>query len=164
MVSMEMQPYKHTQTAASMIGVFALSTIGTFAALYFARLSVLAAVLAALLFALLGFTFSALTVQVDEDGVAVWFGLGGGCGWPKRRLPWDEIRSAERVRNSCIEGYGIRAVRNGWMFNVAGLDAVELGLRSGRVFRVGTDDPDALLAACKARMPAHYQRHESENL
>lgn len=39
------------------------------------------------------------------------------------------------------------------MYNVAGYDAVELELRSGRVFRIGTDEPDALLAAIERVRP-----------
>ena len=52
-----------------------------------------------------------------------------------------------RVRNKWWYGYGVRKVPNGWMYNVAGLDAVELELGEDRVFRIGTDDPAALMAA-----------------
>ena len=33
---------------------------------------------------------------------------------------------------------------NGWMYNVWGFESVELELRSGRVFRIGTDEPTDL--------------------
>jgi hypothetical protein len=33
------------------------------------------------------------------------------------------------------------------MYNVWGLDAVEVELSSGKVFRIGTNDPENLLAA-----------------
>ncbi len=39
--------------------------------------------------------------------------------------------------------------REGWMYNNAGRDAIELSLRSGRVFRIGTDQPDELLEALR---------------
>jgi len=38
-------------------------------------------------------------------------------------------------------------ISGGWMYNVWGLDAVELNLTSGKVFRIGTDEPAELLAA-----------------
>jgi plasmid stabilization system protein ParE len=54
-----------------------------------------------------------------------------------------------RVR---LYGWGIRLTPSGWMFNVSGLDAVELTLRSGKRFRIGTDDPrDVIQALEKAR-------------
>ena len=33
------------------------------------------------------------------------------------------------------------------MYDIWGLDAVELDLQSGKKFRIGTDEPDALIAA-----------------
>ncbi len=37
-----------------------------------------------------------------------------------------------------------------WLFNVSGRDAVELKMKSGRTYRIGTDRPDALEAAVRA--------------
>ena len=54
------------------------------------------------------------------------------------------------VRNKWIYGWGIRRLPGGWMYNVWGLDAIELDLVSGKRFRIGTDDPDGLLAAITA--------------
>jgi len=34
-----------------------------------------------------------------------------------------------------------------WVYNVSGLEAVEVTLRSGKRFRIGTDEPEALLTA-----------------
>ena len=31
-----------------------------------------------------------------------------------------------------------------WIYNVAGLDAVEIKLRNGKTYRVGTDEPKKL--------------------
>ena len=45
----------------------------------------------------------------------------------------------------------MRKIRNGWMYNVWGLDAVQLELQSGKSFRIGTDDPDGLVAALNDR-------------
>jgi hypothetical protein len=38
------------------------------------------------------------------------------------------------------------------MYNVAGLDAVELVLASGKKFRIGTDQPDELRSAINLRL------------
>ena len=61
-------------------------------------------------------------------------------------------------------GWGIRKVVGGWMFNVAGLDAVELGLSKGGLFRIGTDEPDQLLEAItQAQRTPRDSNHWGEN-
>jgi len=98
---------------------------------------------AMLLVAATGVVGARLTVVVDARAVTASF----GWGWPSRTIDRAEIESAAQVRNSWWHGWGIRKVSRGWMYNNAGRDAVELSLRSGRVFRIGTDQPVELLAA-----------------
>ena len=40
----------------------------------------------------------------------------------------------------------------GWMYNVSGLDAVEIELKGGGRFRIGTDEPDELVRAIRQGM------------
>jgi len=68
-------------------------------------------------------------------------------GWPRRRIELDDVIATRHVQNSWGHGWGLRKIRNGWMFDIAGSDVVELTLRSGRVFRIGTDQPAELSAA-----------------
>ena len=37
-------------------------------------------------------------------------------------------------------------IPDGWMYNVWGLDAIDVVDETGKVFRIGTDDPENLLA------------------
>ena len=60
-----------------------------------------------------------------------------------------DITSARVVRNSPLHGIGMRYIPHGRLWNVWGLDAVELQLRNGTRFRIGTDEPQALLAALR---------------
>jgi hypothetical protein len=87
--------------------------------------------------------FSSLTVTVGNGEVVTAFGIG----WPKHVERLDEIVAVRTVRNKWIYGWGIRKLPDGWMYNVWGLDAVEVDLVSGRKFRMGTDDPEGLLTA-----------------
>lgn len=89
--------------------------------------------------------FGWLTVTVDREGVTAKFGVG----LIRRRIRLQEIQNAARVRNTWITGWGIRALGNGWMFNVSGLDAVEIELKGGGRFRIGTDEPEELLRALR---------------
>ena len=95
--------------------------------------------------------FHRLRVVVSGAGVEVAFGFG----WPRRVFPLTAIRGARVVRNSWLYGWGIRLIPSGWMFNVSGLDAVELDLALGRKFRIGTDDPQGLESAIRAALGKH---------
>ena len=97
----------------------------------------------------LGVVAARLTASVSEHSVTATF----GWGWPRHSTDVADIVSARAVRNGWWHGWGIRKVSGGWMYNVAGHDAVELELRSGGVFRIGTDEPDALLAAVERVIP-----------
>ena len=69
-----------------------------------------------------------------------WFGWGV---WTKR-IPLEDIASAVPVRNPWWYGFGIHRTPRGWLYNVSGLDAVEIRLRNGRKLRLGTDEPGKL--------------------
>jgi hypothetical protein len=66
------------------------------------------------------------------------------------RLPLDEIETVAIVRNHWWNGFGIRSGSGFRLYNVSGLDAVELHLKSHDVRRIGTDDPQGLADALKA--------------
>ncbi len=91
--------------------------------------------------------FSRLTVSVGDQVVTASFGIG----WPSKAINHSDIEQTEVVRNHWIYGLGIRKIPGGWMYNVWGLDAVELVLASGRKFRIGTDEAEALKTAIDAR-------------
>ena len=59
------------------------------------------------------------------------------------------IAIVTQVRNRWWWGFGIRWTPHGWMWNISGLDAVELTYHNGKKFRIGTDEPEALLEALK---------------
>ncbi len=85
-----------------------------------------------------------LNVKVDSEKVSWRFGIG----LIHKREPVSEIASAEIVQNKWWWGWGIRFIPPGhWLYNVSGLDAVEITLKSGRKFRIGTDEPNYLCQA-----------------
>lgn len=97
--------------------------------------------------------FGWLTVQVANDSLQVRFGVG----LIRRRFSIAELRAARAVRNPWYYGWGIRYTRHGWLFNVSGLDAVEIELASGRRYRIGTDQPEELVRAierARAELPS----------
>jgi hypothetical protein len=98
-------------------------------------------------FAILAGLFSSLTVVVDDDELRWYFGPGA---WSYRLSP-AEIESVRVVRNSWLSGFGIRMRPGFRLYNVSGLDAVELKLKTGEIRRIGTDDPSGLAAALQHR-------------
>jgi hypothetical protein len=97
-----------------------------------------------LLGALVVSLFVTLTVEVDGTALTCRF----GPGLFRKRIALADIVRATPVTNPWIIGWGIRWYPGHcWVWNVSGLQAVELDLRSGRKFRVGTDEPAALAEA-----------------
>lgn len=132
--------YRHTQVGWVILTVVGIIAVGTMVSAL-ARPSPIASATVGILVLCLSL-FSTLTVRGGPDGLDVRF----GPGLIRRKLAWSDIRSASPVRNSWLTGWGIRWIRHGWLFNVSGYKAVELRLKSGRVFRIGTDDPSGLHA------------------
>lgn len=94
----------------------------------------------------LGWTFlmmSSLTVTIDDQAIHLRF--GGGI-WRKTFL-LAEIVDCRPVKTSWMHGWGVRMYKNGWLYNIAGHDAVELAFASGRKYAIGTDEPEKLAAA-----------------
>ncbi len=87
-----------------------------------------------------------LTVRVTQNEIMLSFGIG----LVRKRIMVDEIESAQAVQNHWYSGWGIKKIWGGWMYHVSGFDAVELRMRHGRVNRIGTDEPQTLLAAIAA--------------
>ena len=95
---------------------------------------------AAAVSAVVGWTWGALTVRIQDDQLQVRFGLG----FPRKTLRLGEIAAVEVTRTTFLEGWGLRRTRRGWLYNVSGVDAVLLRLTNGRSMMVGTDEPRRL--------------------
>lgn len=94
------------------------------------------------------FLFGTLTVVVRPDEVEVRY----GPGLIRKRWPLKAFAAVRTVRNRWWYGFGIRYIGTGWLYNVSGLDAVELERPGGKVVRIGTDEPEALEAALREAM------------
>jgi len=135
--------YRHTQIGWVMIGstlvVLPVIVIGISAQ----HANLLTVPLCVIALALL--LFGTLTVAVDPTRLSLRFGIGV----IRKRIALGDIRSFSAVRNPWYWGWGIRFTPVGRLYNVSGLSAVDLLLRSGRHIRVGTDEPDVLVDALR---------------
>ncbi len=91
--------------------------------------------------------FGSLAVTVDETAVRWAFGIG----LIRNHMLIREIRAARVVTIPWHAGWGIRLMASGWLYNVAGRQAVELNHQDGGRTLLGTNDPSGLLAALRAR-------------
>ncbi len=135
--------YRHTQ-----VGYRALAVLLMLAAVIatIARSPTLFGVQCLLMVVSFAFVGS-LTTAVNDQGVSVRFGPLGT--FIRERFAFGDILTARAVRNSPAHGWGIRYIHRGRLWNVWGLDAVELQLKNGTRFRIGTDEPEALLNALR---------------
>jgi len=95
----------------------------------------------------MAYIFSSLTILVTSTSVAWHF---GGKFWFKSP-PRSQIAAVRRVRTRWWTGWGIRWTGDGWLYNVYGLDAVEITLVDGKRVTLGTDDPDGLFGVLSQR-------------
>ena len=89
-----------------------------------------------------------LTVRVSRSEIALSFGVG----LIRKQFPIGDISSASIVQNRWYNGFGIRKIRGGWLYNVSGFDAIEIQLKNERKYRIGTDQPKKLLAAVESAL------------
>lgn len=87
--------------------------------------------------------FYSLTVEIDGEMFRFRFGIG----LIRKSVPLADIEKAEPVRNRWIHGWGVHKTPHGWLYNVSGMEAVEITLQSGTRLRVGTDEPTELAEA-----------------
>lgn len=138
-------PYRHTQRGI-LIAVVCLAFALLKAPIVWRSGKWSAAIILITLIAV-ALVFSSLTVEVNGKELRWYFGPGF---WTYRLL-LDEFEAVAAVRNHWWNGFGIRMRPGFRLYNVSGLDAVELRLKSGGVRRIGTDDPRGLAAALNSR-------------
>lgn len=92
-------------------------------------------------------SFATLTASIDENYLRIKFGYGIFA----RKFALNQIASVQAVKNHWYYGWGIRLWLwpKMWIYNVSGFDAVEITMKNGKVYRIGTDVPEELETAIK---------------
>lgn len=140
-----MTTYRHTQFGKLVLFLVGLPMVVLMVVMVLDQAHALGLLTLALLFASL-FLFGSLTVEVTTDAVRIWF----GPGVVRRTFRLAQIRAVRAVRNKWYFGWGIRRTPAGLLYNVSGLDAVELEMQDGRRYRIGTDCPEELVQAIRS--------------
>ena len=73
-----------------------------------------------------------------------------GIGLIKKTYPLSNIKSCTPIKNNIINGWGIRRILGGWLYNVSGFQAIELQFKNeNKIIRIGTNKPDEVVAEVK---------------
>jgi hypothetical protein len=137
-------PYRHTQRGIVILAVCLAA--GMLLAVIAWRTGQISMIATLIILVAVAVVFRSLTVEVGDYELRWYF----GPGFWTHRLALDEISNVAVARNHWWNGFGIRSRPGFRLYNVSGLDAVELQLKSGDIRRIGTDDPQGLAAALKS--------------
>lgn len=105
----------------------------------------------ALLFVGTAVEFGSLTVTVDDERIRARFGPGP----IQFTFRLSEVASCRPVTNLIgwgIKWWPIRGNLRSWIFNVSGWDKVELVMTDGRIYEIGTDEPQKLDSFIRQRL------------
>ena len=145
------QNYRHTQIGYLTLIVIIVAALGIAVSLPNEARPVTLGVAALLV--IIAVLFSSLTVEVGGEELRFHF----GPGFWRKRVALSEVAAATPTQSSWWEGWGIRFTPRGMLYNVSGTNAVEIELRSGRRFRIGTDEPEAMVQAIRAAISAPHR-------
>ncbi len=100
--------------------------------------------------------FYKMTIQINDTHVIFRMGIG----LITREYELSQIKSCRPVRNSPFYGIGIRKIPGGWLFNVTGMEAVEISFKNKKqIVRIGTNKSEEISAIISKL--TDYRNHES---
>ena len=133
------QHYKHTQIGyltIIVLGIALLCTALLMAIVGFNWIGFAVLVITAICLVL----FATLKVVISDEVFEICF----GPGVVRKKFSLKEIESCQVVKNPWYYGWGIRLTPHGWLYNVSGFYAVEIKMKDGKKYRIGTDVPKEL--------------------
>ena len=136
--------YRHTQFGMTLVAAFLLSiviAVGFFSKYGWQHIVILVFTILVLCILL----FFSLSIEINKGIMKCQFGIG----LIKKVFDLVEIVEVQTFENIWYYGWGIRLTSHGWLFNVSGLQAVEITSRSGKKYRIETDEPDRLAVAIR---------------
>jgi hypothetical protein len=96
--------------------------------------------LSTLMLACILFTYK-IVIEIDEHQISFKFGIG----LFKRTYQMIDLTSCSSIRCSLLNGFGIRRIANGWLYNMSGLDAIELRFNDKKsIIQIGTKNSEEI--------------------
>lgn len=132
--------YEHTQRGTTIIAAVSAAILLILTITLFLGIEWVALIVLCILVFVLSIT-SSLTVSLGSGLLRIRF---GPLPLVRKSWPVAEIVSVTTVTNPWYYGFGIRWTPSGMLYNVSGKHAIEVLMDDGTMFRIGTDEPEAL--------------------
>ena len=142
-----MNEYKHTQVGYLLIAALGTATLLIGYLMLVTRFNPGTLLVLGLMIFFLAL-FATLTTRVNRQDLNIRFGIG----LIQKRFVLQDVEEYRVVKNPWYYAWGIHAIPGGWIFNVSGWDAVELRMKSGGRYRIGTNDPQGLMNAIETSL------------
>ena len=146
------QQYKHTQIGTLIIAALCIPIIAEIAVIFsLAQTEKFVAIILsfmAVAFLVCLILFYKLTVEITDEKLRFWF----GPGVIRKTIIMDQVVQCQPIRISWWHGWGIHLTPNGWLYNVSGMWAVQIELKSGKKMCIGTDEPEMLAQVINANI------------
>jgi hypothetical protein len=92
--------------------------------------------------------FSHLTVTGYTNHLEMRF----GTGLIRKKFYYKDIKGCSIEKNPWYYGWGIRKIPKGWLYNVSGSWSVQLNMKDGKIYRIGTAEPKKLAEFVETRI------------
>lgn len=130
--------YHNMQLGTVLIAIFIAVALLTAWSLYTQRMPAEVFVALNIVTVALCTLFSTMTTKVNATEIEWHFSFGF---W-RKKVALKDVHSYSVVRNKPWWGLGIRFIPNGMLYNVSGLDAIELVMQNKRRIRIGSDQAE----------------------
>ena len=148
-----MSQYKHTQIGFFLLtayGAVILIIISLFIFTNFKQEAMFGLIV---MLIVLG-VFAVMTVKVSDQKMKIQLGLGA----IRKEFPIKDIETYRVVTHPWYYGWGIRYTPRGWIFRVSGNSGIELQMKSGKLYQVGTDEPQKLAGAINQALKVSHEK------
>jgi hypothetical protein len=146
-----MKSYQHTQPGRAIVKFLVVMFLVFGVASAFLHQLIVGTII----IAIAGWAFRSMTIEISDTDLTWYF----GSGFPRKSVPLSEVASAEAVRTTFWNGWGIHYTPRGWLYNVSGYGAVAVTLRNGKRFCLGTDEPEKMAGELTTRNPKPQTRN-----
>lgn len=131
--------YKHTQSGWLIIFTIGNTSLILLLLAFFLQITMIGWIAIFLLILAL-FIFGSLTIEVTSECLIWYFGVG----LIRKSVLLSEIQTVRIIKNPWYYGWGIRLTPHGWLYNVSGAHGIEVQMKYGKKFRLGSDEPEKL--------------------
>ncbi len=147
-----METYKHTSIGWIPIGAIIFAIAGTLFIPYIimGKIHPVFILIVFVIIVVCGFLFPILTVTGDKEGLRV------HCfpGLVSKKFPFQDIESFRKVKKRYTQEEWVArgATRGKYLFYMAGLEGVELVMKNGKKYQIGSDEPEKLIEFIREKL------------